>query len=102
MMNAKKLSRRSLLASMPAVAATMAPVAATALCRLPADAELLALGRKLEPLAAEMMAARAIDERHQEEFEAKLAELGLKKETEYEDHHAYLDERVRLIRAHEN
>jgi hypothetical protein len=37
-MNTKQLSRRRLLASVPAVAATVAPVAATALCRLPAGA----------------------------------------------------------------
>jgi hypothetical protein len=95
------LSRRRLLASsMPALAtaAAMAPVAATALCRLPAgaDAELLALGRELAPLVAEVNAARAIDRKGQDAFEAKLAALGLKDEKEYADVDAYNEERWRL------
>ena len=95
-MSTKTLSRRRLLASVPAVAATMAPVAARALTGLPmGDVALLALGRKLEPLAAEIMAARVIDERHQEEFETKLASMGLKDETEYPND-TYQEERRRL------
>ena len=47
-------SRRRLLRSAPALAAVTMPVAATVLSGIPAgDAELLALGRKLAPLAAE-------------------------------------------------
>jgi hypothetical protein len=70
----QKLSRRRLLGAVPAVAATITPVTATALCRLPrGDAVLMALGRKLEPLVAEITAAREIDKRHQENFNAKLA-----------------------------
>jgi hypothetical protein len=53
MTNTPNVSRRRLLASMPAVAAAMAPVAATARCRLPAgdDAELIELGEQLEALS---------------------------------------------------
>jgi hypothetical protein len=93
------LSRRKLLATMPAVAAAMAPVAATALSGLPTggDAELLALGRKLEPLVAEINAARALDQAAQDKFEVKMASLGLKDESEYADHDAWFHERVRLI-----
>jgi hypothetical protein len=49
------LSRRKLLASMPAAAAAMAPAAATALCRLPADSD--------DPIFAAI-------ERHRQAFEA--------------------------------
>jgi hypothetical protein len=93
------LSRRKLLASMPSAAAAMAPAAASAVCRLPtgADAELLALGRKLEPLVPEINAARALDQASQDKFEVKMASLGLKDESEYADHDAWFDERVRLI-----
>jgi hypothetical protein len=90
--------RRLLTSSLPAAAAAaMAPAAATALCRLPSgdDAELLALGQQLAPLVAEINAARAIDEVHQDKFEAKLAALGLKPEKEYEDDDAYRQERLR-------
>jgi hypothetical protein len=91
------LSRRRLLASIPALAATTAPVAATALSGLPmGDAALLVLGEKLKPLAAEIMAARAIDRQRMDEFNAKLAALGLKPEEEYQDEDAYNHERWRL------
>jgi len=91
------LSRRRLLASIPALAATTAPVAATALSGLPmGDAALLVLGEKLKPLAAEIMAAKALDQTDQDEFEAQLAALGLKDESEYPDG-AYMGERCRLI-----
>jgi hypothetical protein len=93
------LSRRKLLASMPAAAAVMAPIGASALCRLPAegDTELLALGQELAPLVAEINAARAIDQADQDKFEVKMANLGLKDKSEYEDGDAWFDERVRLI-----
>jgi hypothetical protein len=99
--NTTTLSRRRLLASsMPALAtaAAMAPVAASALCRLPADAdaELLALGRELAPLVAEINAAKALDRQHMDEFEAKLAALGLKDREDYENEDAYNSERWRL------
>ena len=102
-------TRRRLLArSMSAMAsvAAMAPVAASALCRLPAegDAELLALGQELAPLVAEINVARALDRRDQEEFEAKLAALGLKSKEEYENEDAYDTHRWRLrdeTRLHE-
>jgi hypothetical protein len=97
------LSRRRLLASMPAAAAVMAPAAAGALGGRPTgdDAELIALGRKLEPLVVEIKAARAIDRQHLNDFNARLAALGLKDESEYEDHDAWWAERVRLIHANE-
>jgi hypothetical protein len=97
MTNATNLTRRKLLASLPAAAA-MAPAAATALCRLPSgdDAELLALGREMAPLVAEITAARAIDRVNDEDFKAKLVALGLKPEKEYEDIDAYRAERSRL------
>jgi len=64
-------------------AAAIAPAAATALFRLPVegdDAELLALGQKLHPLAADLNAIRAIDSARRDEFNRKLAVLGLKDE----------------------
>jgi hypothetical protein len=57
------LSRRSLLAGVPAVAAMAAPTTATALSGLPVspDAELLELGRKLAPLVADIAAAKGVE-----------------------------------------
>jgi hypothetical protein len=56
------LSRGSLPAGVPAVAAMSAPTAAITLGGLPAgpDAELLELGRKLAPLVAEINAAKGV------------------------------------------
>lgn len=94
------LSRRRLLAnSLPAAAAVaaMAPAAASALCRMPADddAELLALGEQLKPLAAELEAARKIDRQRLADFDGRLAALGLKDESQYPDG-TYILERYRL------
>jgi hypothetical protein len=92
------LSRRRLLASVLAAAAAGVPSVATALGGVPAegDAELLALGRELAPLVTEINAARAIDRKDKEDFEAKLAALGLKDETEYANVDAYNEVRWRL------
>lgn len=106
-MTTTTLSRRRLLASVPAVAATMAPAAAKSLTGLPAspDAELLELGRKLAPLAAELNAARALDRQRVADHDAKLKAMGLKDESDYPDSGAYMDERFRLcdlLRADED
>jgi hypothetical protein len=86
----QQISRRRLLASVPALA--VVPAAG-----LPgSDTELLELGRKLKPLAAEITAAKAADRQHQDDFEAKLTAMGLKEETEYPDDDAYIGERLRL------
>jgi hypothetical protein len=97
------LSRRKLLAhSLPAIAAVSVPAAASGLAGLPmGDAVLLALGEKLKPLAAELNAARAIDRQRLENFDAKLAALGLKPEEEYENQDAHFHERWRLIEEHD-
>jgi hypothetical protein len=94
------LSRRRLLAGVPAVAAAGVPSVATALGGFATggDAELIALGRELAPLVAEVNAARAIDRTGQSEFEARLAALGLKNEKDYDNADAYNQERWRLCR----
>jgi hypothetical protein len=65
-------SRRAVLAGIAAVPALAAP--ALALPDASADAELIELGRELDPIIEEWQAKRAIDRVRQDAFEAKVRE----------------------------